>query len=230
MIRVSCIIPAYNEQARIANVLKIVSGHPLIDEIIVVDDGSKDGTVNMVKQFPNTTLIVQSVNGGKSKAIYIGFKQAHGEFILFLDSDLVGLTPQNITDLISPVTENKADVSISLRKNAPKTWHRIGIDYISGERVFPKALLEHHIEKILTLPPFGLESFFNIWIIKNKCRVKIVPWLNVESPFKYKKYGWRKGIVSDVKMMLDIFRTISLWGPIYQIIKLRKLRVDCIKN
>lgn len=223
MMKISCIVPTYNEEARIANVLRAISDHPLVDEVIVVDDGSKDKTKEAVSRFSNIKFILHAENRGKSAAICTGMKAAQGKFLLFLDADLVGLTPKNINDLVMPILENRADVSISLRKNAPKLWHRIGMDYISGERVFRKSLLEGHIEDILKLPKFGLEVFFNRWIIKNKCRISIVRWPNVDSPFKYKKYGWYKGIMGDIKMMLDIFRTVSPFGPVYQIVKMKRL-------
>ena len=230
MRKVSCIIPTYNEEARIVNVLRVVVGHPLLLEILIVDDGSKDATVKVINDFLSTVpeiknirLIVHQKNQGKSAAVCTGMKEAVGEFVLFLDADLVGLTTQNITDLISPVVNGSADVSISLRKNAPGTWHSIGLDYISGERVFRRSLLINHIEKILVLPKFGLEVYINSIIIKNKLKIKIVSWPNVESPFKYWKYGWYRGITGDVKMMMDIFRTVTIFGPVYQIVKMRKL-------
>lgn len=225
MVKISCIIPTYNEEARITGVLNVISTHPLIDEVIVVDDGSKDNTRSIVSRFPNVHLIIHEKNQGKSKAIYTGIRASQGEFLLFVDADLVGLNADNITSLITPILDNVADVSISLRRNAPKMWHRVGIDYISGERVFRKETIAKHLEDIPTLPKFGLEVFFNRWIIKGKCRIKIVPWDNVDSPYKYKKYGWYVGIREDIKMTLDILETVSIIGPIYQIIQMLKLRV-----
>jgi glycosyltransferase involved in cell wall biosynthesis len=229
---ISCIIPSYNEEGRILGVLNTIADHPLLSEIIVIDDGSKDATAKVIRDFlttipnvKNIKLVVHERNLGKSAAICTGMKMASSEFLLFLDADLVGLTAQNVTDLITPVIENRADVTISLRRNAPGLWHCIGIDYIGGERVFRKSLLQDKIDQILALPRFGLEVFINRWIIKNKSRIQIVLWPNVDSPFKYKKYGWYVGVEGDAKMMLDIFRTISLVGPLYQIWKMRKLRV-----
>ncbi len=225
MKKISCIIPSYNEEKRIGNILQALSGHPLLHEVIVVDDGSRDATHKIVAQFPDVKLITNTKNQGKSVAVCNGIKAAQSDFILLLDADLIGLTSQNITDLITPVAHNVADVSISLRSNAPGIWRRLGIDYISGERVFPKHLLENHIDEIRALRPFGLEVFFNRWIIKHKCKIKIVSWRNVASPYKYKKYGWYTGITSDIKMIFDILSTTSIFEPVYQIWKMMKLRV-----
>lgn len=225
MIKVTCIIPAYNEEKRIIPILDIATKHPLINEIIVVDDGSIDRTREIVSKYSNIKSIILPENKGKSYAIHTGFQAAQGEFVLFLDADLLGLDSQNISDLIYPIINNNADISISLRRNAPKMWHRIGFDYISGERVLRKEILNNKIDEILKIPKFGLEVFLNNIIIENNLRIKIVPWNNVDSPFKYKKYGIINGIFGDIKMILDIFRTVSIFGPIYQIIKMKKLIV-----
>src|SRR5258708_4067305 len=139
MPKISCVIPAYNEEGRIGKVLETVASHPLIDEIIVVDDGSAAGTLKVIQEFAGKFAKIRPIavqpNAGKTSAMHRGFNEASGDLLLFLDSDLIGLEQQNITDLIEPVVSGHVDVSISLRKNAPGLWRWIGIDYISGERV-----------------------------------------------------------------------------------------------
>ena len=223
--KVSCIIPAYNEGKRIKAVLDIATVHPLIDEIIVVDDGSKDNTREIAKGFEKVKLIIHETNKGKSIGLYDGIKASGADLVFFLDADLVGLNAQDITDLISPVLNGTADVSISLRRNSPKFWHRIGIDYISGERVLSRSIIVSHLEQVPSLRPFGFEVFLNRLIIKNSCRIKIVSWPNVDSPYKFTKVGFWIVIREDFLMMLDIFRTISILEPLYQIIKMKKLMV-----
>lgn len=222
MKKITCIVPTYNESKRISNILNVVSNHPLIDEVIVVDDGSKDNTIDVVKKITNVKLIVHEVNKGKSAAVYTGITKAEGEFVLLVDADLIGLNSENISNLIKPVIENTCDVSFSLRGNTPFFWKKIGLDYITGERVFRKSILDEHAEEILKLPKFGLESFFNIYIIKNNCKIKVVNWDNVESPYKYKKVGLLKGLIADINMIADIFMTIGIFGPFVQIFKLKK--------
>jgi len=225
MEKVSCIIAAYNEGPRIEKVLAAAYQHPLISEIIVVDDGSEDDTQNVVKKFPGITLIVHEKNKGKSKTVLTGIAHSTGEKILLLDADLIGLTPRDISDLIEPVISGRADISISLRQNAPWIWRAIGIDFISGERVFSRALIQNNFEEIKRLPRFGLESYLNTLVIKNTCRIKIVFWKNVISPWKYKKAGLFSGIKGDFLMIVDVFRTISVFEAIYQIIKMSLLKV-----
>lgn len=223
--KVSCIIAAYNEEPRIGNVLRAAENHPLIGEIIVVDDGSKDGTRERVKQFPGIQLIALSKNVGKTKAVIAGIQAAKGEFIFLLDADLIDLTPQNITELFSPVLSGSAEVGISLRKNSPWPWRKLGIDFISGERIFPKTLVIGQMKKMAELPRFGLEVFLNRLIIKNKCSLKIIFWKNVVSPLKFRKQGSLKGLWSDALMILDIFRVISPFEFVYQIIMMIRRRI-----
>jgi glycosyltransferase involved in cell wall biosynthesis len=225
MKKISCIIPVYNEGPRIRTVLEAVSNHQLLSEIIVVDDGSKDNTSDIVKEYPNIKLIIHEKNKGKSAAINTGFKAATSEYVFFLDADLVGLNAKNVTDLVQPIIDGKADVSISLRQNAPGAWRAIGLDYISGERVFRKEILEDVMDEVLKLPRFGLEVFINNQIIINNYRIAVINWDNVVSPYKVRKVGWIKGIVGDFFMILDIFKTIGVFGPFIQITKMRKLMV-----
>ena len=224
MNKLSCIIPAYNEGSRIKNVLDVVVGHPLINEIVVVDDASTDDTGEVVRLYEGVQLLVHKVNQGKSKSVYDGIKFSTGDTVMLLDADLVGITKENLTDLIEPVMKSESGVSISLRINAPKLWRVVGIDYISGERVMPRQLIFQNIEEILTLPGFGLEVFLNKLIIKKHLKICVVPWNNVISPYKYKKYGYCKGIKYDIKMMFEIFKTVGVFGAARQIISMIELK------
>lgn len=229
MIKISCLIPAYNEGPRIRNVLKAVDGHPLINEIIVIDDCSKDDTSKVVSEFQTVRLVKHEINKGKSQAIITGLREARNDTVMLIDADLVGITAQDIANLVKPVIDNEADMSISLRKNAPAVWHWIGLDYISGERVLPKELLLSHVFEIAKLRPFGLETWMNKLIIAEKYRIKVVHWNHVESPFKYnksgKKYNPFIAIKDELPMMRDIFKTASPIAILAMIYRMRSLCV-----
>ncbi len=219
---VSCIIPAYNEAPRIAAVLQSVVGHPLIDEVIVVDDGSSDGTAAVAAQVPGIRLIRQSPNRGKSWAVSVGIEAARHELILLLDSDLLGLAPEAIAALIDPVQAGRADVAISLRGNAPWPWRLIGLDYISGERVLRRALIGDP-QALRALPRFGLEMHLNRRLIAARARLAIVRWPEVASPWKGAKRGRLAGIRADIRMLADMFRTVPLHRALAQIVAMRGL-------
>lgn len=222
--KLTCIIPAYNEASRINMVLDAVCHHPLIDEIIVVDDHSTDETAAAAIR-ADVRVIRLEQNRGKSFAVAEGISVSTGTHLLFLDADLNGLQPEDISALIEPVRQQQADASISLRSNSPLLWRLIGLDYISGERLFSRHLVEGRLEELKTLAHFGLEVWLNnLWIIHHT-RIAVVHWPKVISPFKTTKRGVIRGVCADILMIKDILCTISLSKVCYQIRTLRSRRV-----
>ena len=225
MPKISCIIPTYNEGPRIGKVLKVVYRHPLLHEIIVVDDNSCDNTKQIIRTFPAIQLIEHTVNQGKSKSVADGIKVATGNYILLLDADLLGLNKKNINDLIEPIEKAQAEVTISFRKNAWPLWPFRNLDYLSGERIFPKARVAHLIEDISLLPNYGLEVFLNKVIIQDQLHLAVVLWPNVENVFHHRKHGWWQGTKNIVKIWRDVLCTISIIEMYTQNIKMRRLMI-----
>ena len=221
----TCLIPAYNEQARIAAVLQAVLGHPLIDEVLVIDDGSTDATSAVVRGYPAARLITLTANAGKTAALARGLAEATGDLILLVDADLVGLSPHHLTALISPVMSGHADISISLRDNAPFLWRWLGLDYISGERVLHKSLLLPRLTHLHTLPKFGFEVYLNSLLIRQNARIAVVKWPGVISPLKSRKYGLWTGIKADAKMLHDLSQAVGVVGLVRQVVRMRQMRV-----
>ena len=223
--KITCIIPAYNEEKRIGNILKIVSGSKIINEIIVVNDGSKDKTSNVVKKFKRVKLISLKKNVGKTKALLGGIKKAKGNYILLLDADLVGFTKENIHELINPVINQKADVSISLtnkRKISRNLFDLLVL--LSGQRAFKKNLINH--EKFSNLPNYGFEAAFNSRIMQDKLRVKFVPMPNVKNTAKVSKDGLVKGLLKEIGMMRQIIKSVGIVGCAKQMLFLRSRSID----
>ena len=225
----ACIIPAFDEAPRIGRVLAAVLHHPQFAEVIVVDDGSSDGTAELAEALcphhPALRVLRMARNGGKSRAIAAGIEAARSDLVMLLDSDLVGLAGSDLSALAAPVIEGRAGAALSLRRNAPLPWRLLGIDYISGERVMPRALLAEHLDAIRALPRFGLEVFMNGLWLRQGLLVAVVPWPGVDSPFKHAKRGRLAGIAADAAMMRDIFRTVSPLQAARQIVTLRARRV-----
>lgn len=219
----TCLIPAYNESARIGGVLAALRGHPGLAEVIVIDDGSSDDTAPVAQGF-GVRVLQTPGNMGKTGALLHGFRHVTTSHVLLLDADLIGLTAADVTALIAPVADGRAVASISLRGNAPLTWRLIGLDYISGERAMPAALVTAHFHSLAALPRFGFEVFLNRLLIATGERVAIVPLPDVASPSKASKRGLIVGLWADVAMMADIFRTISPLEALRQIRALRRLQ------
>jgi hypothetical protein len=224
MANVSCIIPAYNEERRIGSVLACATAHPLIREVIAVDDGSTDSTAQVIARFKSVQLITHPRNMGKSRAVCAGIRVSTCEVVLLLDADLVGLTGKDLTALLSPVVSGAADASISLRNDALLPWRTIGLDYLSGERVLRRHLMVEHLDDIAQLPGFGLETYLNELLIEQKARIEVVRWEGVGHTYKTRKYGIWKGIAGETRMLMNIAATTSLVGTAHQISAMWRLR------
>lgn len=117
----SVVIPAYNEERRIrptlARIAEYLDAQGYRSEVIVVDDGSKDGTADAVRQHagcrPNVRLLQCGVNGGKGYAVQQGMLRARGEYLLFSDADLS--TPIEEVEKLFPWMQSGFDVVIGSR-------------------------------------------------------------------------------------------------------------------
>lgn len=103
------IIPFLNEEKTIADVLKKVLAQKMVLEVILVDDGSTDASVKMVKPYLNGSvkLVRHKANKGKGHAIITGLKRARGRFVLIQDADLE-YQPKDYAKLIKPLQKDQA--------------------------------------------------------------------------------------------------------------------------
>jgi glycosyltransferase involved in cell wall biosynthesis len=226
MIKVSCIIPAYNEEQNISNTLKAVSeAGNILDEIIVVDDGSKDRTQDIVRTFPNVKLLINEKNLGKAGTIARGARESFGDYILMLDADLAGLSSENIVSLIQPIRNGLTDVVISMRENTPGWMKALGFDSMSGERVLPRVIFEDNFTGLSQIRSYGLEVFLNRIIIGRKFRILTVKMNNVKNTMKWEKGNFWKGVKSEFFMWCDLFKTVSFFEFVSQHFKMRKLLI-----
>ena len=143
---ISCIVCAYNEADRIRNILDVIHCHPALTEVIVVNDGSTDDTEALIRKYPTIRVLTHTPNRGKTYALSRGIAAARCDHLMLLDADLVGIKPADIDALAAPVMRGEADVSISLRSNSLWLYRQIGIDFVSGERVVPRRLIESAVD------------------------------------------------------------------------------------
>ena len=225
--KVSCIIAARNEAERINSVLLVAFNHPLIDEIIVVQTFSTDNTSQTVKDFiknhsaKNIKLIEDNKFPGKAYAMYLGVENSKNAVLLFLDADLNGLTKNNIDELVCPLTENKIDMTIGFMKDALWLYKLFNVDPICGQRSIKKDLFMKMPD--CRYSKYGIESLQNDFLIASSKEIKIVKMPNVGQKRKYKKIGFFKGWLADIKMTKDIFSSVSIF-------KYTKMMVYLSKN
>ena len=227
--RISCIICAFNEAPRIGTVLEVAAGHSLLSEIIVVDDGSTDGTDEVVRRFPSVRLITCAANRGKSAAMAIGIAAAQNELLMLLDADLKGLAAEHITALAAPVLSGTADVGLSLRQNSLLLFRAIGLDFVSGERVVRKELLGEALKEIYGLPRFGIEVFMNHLIIAHRLSIAVTHWPHVTQARKTEKLGYWKGIRAEWRMIADLLKVtypLALFSQTFHLFSLRTDHAD----
>jgi glycosyltransferase involved in cell wall biosynthesis len=132
-LKLSIIMPVYNERDTLEEIVRQVLDTGLVHEIVMVDDGSTDGSRKVMKQWEDddtVRVILQEKNRGKGSAVRAGFEAATGDIFLIQDADLE-YDPRDYKDLIRPIEENRADVVYGSRfmgKPARKMyfWHRLG--------------------------------------------------------------------------------------------------------
>lgn len=146
MSKISVIIPAFNEEKTIKDTIDAVQSTQLVDEIIVVDDGSKDHTVDIAKQCGAKTIRCH-FNMGKGKALERGIKECEGDIIVFLDAD-VGHTGSEITKIIQPIKQGQCDVAIAKFGRSGKKGGFGLVKFVSRYGV--KLLSGRYIESVLS--------------------------------------------------------------------------------
>src|SRR5215213_4508522 len=109
-LRVAAIVPAYNEEATVTEVLSALKATPGIDEILVVSDGSTDGTVEIARSLGLRTIHLRE-NQGKGRAMAIGVAHTDAPILLFVDGDILNLTKDLLTRLIEPVVSGRSDMN-----------------------------------------------------------------------------------------------------------------------
>ncbi len=220
--KVSCIVPVYNEAKRVSAVLDALIHHEMIDEIIVVNDGSTDDSELLLKEIKGIKFITYTKNKGKTQALKRGLQEAKNEWIMTIDSDLLGLTQADITALVNPIHDQDLHMTMSLRKNSLSLFKLFGLDFISGERVFKKSLIPD-LDQLDRLPKFGFEVFLNDLLIAQKGSLGVVDWKEVVTPRKSVKFGFYAGYKADVKMFFELVAVIGMTGMLRQLLKMRAL-------
>jgi dolichol-phosphate mannosyltransferase len=138
---VSVIVPVFNEVAHVDELLQAIHASPVKKEIIIVDDGSSDGTREKLRTMPlanDVTVIFHEKNCGKGAAIRTALEYAQGEYVLIQDSDLE-YDPQDYPALLQPLEARQANVVYGVRPDRPER----------GLRFFLGAKLLTHLTNLL---------------------------------------------------------------------------------
>ncbi len=212
--KLSVIVPAYNEVHTIQELLRRVQAVGLADEVIIVDDGSTDGTREILSSLDGDgtmRVVLHPENKGKGAAVRTGIAHAMGEVLLIQDADLE-YDPRDYPTLLRPIEEGLADVVYGSRfMGAPRRpamfWHMVAnrlltfltnllydtilTDMETGYKVFRR----HVVEGLkLRARRFDFEPEFTAKILKRKVRIFEVPiTFNPRDYSEGKKIGLQDG-------------------------------------
>ena len=214
--KLSVVIPIYNEAATIEAVVRAVGEVPLDKEIILVDDCSTDGTprkLDELAKVPGVRVIKHEKNRGKGAALRTGFAAATGDIVIIQDADLE-YDPQEYPKLIKPILDGKADVVYGSRLTGGDShrvlyfWHYAGnyfltllsnaftnlnlTDMETGSKMFRREI----IQKIkIEENRFGFEPEITAKVAKLHCRVYEVGISYSGRTYEEgKKIGWKDGV------------------------------------
>jgi len=129
----SVVVPVFNEVATVSTIIDRIRATNLPVELIVVDDGSTDGTVQVLERERHRIdrLILRGANRGKGAALKVGFAEATGDVVVIQDADLE-YDPADYTDLLTPFVKGNADLVLGSRLTGAKPqrayyyWHYVG--------------------------------------------------------------------------------------------------------
>ena len=232
----SVVIPVYNEVSTIAELVERVEAVPIAKEIILVNDGSTDGTADVLNELARekgVRVLHHERNQGKGAALNTGFAVAKGDIVIVQDADLE-YDPDYYPKLIQPITEGRADVVYGSRFVSGDShrvlffWHYLGnrlLTFVSNcftdlnltdvetcYKVFRRDVLQQlQIEE----KRFGFEPEITAKIAKMGCRVyEVGISYHGRSYLEGKKIGWRDG-VSAFRCILkyNLFRSYPAYRP-----------------
>ncbi len=215
--KLSVVIPCYNERSTIETVVEAVRSAPVEDvEIIVVDDGSTDGTRELLKSKPPgwvDKIVLQEGNFGKGAALRTGFQNAPGDVVVVQDADLE-YDPSEYPILLAPILEDRADVVFGSRFLGGRPhrvvyfWHMVGnrfltllsnmftnlnlTDMETCYKVFRREFLDNIM---VEEDRFGFEPEITAKVAKAGPRVfEVGISYNGRTYEEGKKIGWRDGV------------------------------------
>jgi glycosyltransferase involved in cell wall biosynthesis len=204
-IRISAVVPVFNEEKTVAGVVETLLKSPRIDEVIAVNDGSRDQTAKILKSFGKRIIFLNyRKNRGKGFALAKGIKKAQGEVITFWDADFINLQQHHIEALLNPILRKEAQVVIGYPARFKNAYLNV-FQTISGERAYYRRDLLPHLSE-MSESRFGIEVYLNE--IFKEAKTVIFPYYDLRGLFKNEKFGSQKAVQEYTKEGLEIAQAL----------------------
>lgn len=213
--KLSVVMPVYNEIATIHEIIRRVKRVQLEKELIIVDDYSTDGTREYLKSFhdPDVRVFFHARNQGKGAALQTGFSEVTGEVVVIQDADLE-YDPEEYLRLIKPIVDNRADVVYGSRfltgseRRVLLFWHSLGNKFLTflsnmitdlnlTDMETCYKMFRADVLKTIKVEQqgFGFEPEFTVKVAKNKYRIyEVGISYNGRDYSEGKKIGWKDGV------------------------------------
>ncbi|MBP1704795.1 MAG: glycosyl transferase [Chloroflexi bacterium] len=177
----SVVVPIYNEQATLPNLVATLVASDLVDEVVCVDDGSTDSSREILRTFGRRIALVElPENRGKGGAMAEGVWRAHGSIVVFVDADLLNLSEEHLRALVGPLLDGTARASLGFfpgESGYSRFIARITGPRFTGERAYFRRDLLAHLPRIATTR-FGAEVYLNRLYSKHETVVVPLPGLS----------------------------------------------------
>jgi polyisoprenyl-phosphate glycosyltransferase len=207
--KIAVIIPAFNEEKTVAGVIQAAQSCSLVDEVVVVDDGSSDRTCEKAKLAKARVFSLNS-NGGKGGAMEIGSQKTDAEFLLFIDADFINLQEDHFRSIINAVLVDGYDMSVGV-VDRQRGWGDLYMDFfdysrwpLSGTRMISRDLWEQIPAKYKN--KFYVESAISYLVRKRNLKSKNILLVGVKHLVKEKKHGFWRGFFYRLTMTGQIVR------------------------
>jgi glycosyltransferase involved in cell wall biosynthesis len=211
---VGVVIPAFNEAENLVSVLNSIFAVEWVQEIILVDDGSTDSTLEIAQRMAgqNGRLVVIHLaeNQGKAAAMLVGVQMLQTDLVIFLDADLVGLKPHHLQQLVSLQRSGSREMTVAVfqigrvLKNVPQRF----VPQLSGQRCLWREEAEQALTPLAS-DRYGVEAGLTLHARNHHWKIRKTVWYGVTHDMVWQKHRVIDGLHNRWQMYSQIMTVIA---------------------